>query len=334
MTLNPATLSLYNPADIDEISGFWLRNAYFKGIGPAALKKHLLWKYDRKFTQLWTVQKQGQIIGCCGRIRTELLSNGKALCKGPWGIDSLVEHGLNKEEKRFVFLKVLRNVLLEGYRKNEPEIVLSFPNEVVRDTYLRIGCKDLPIFFKYSKAMASGRAQINKWGASDLRFSLIKRFDRRWDRLWKKFSSSYSLTVLREHDYLNWRYFKDPESKYIVVLAKLKEEIKGYLVLREGKALGKKAGHIVDFLIEHMDQGQDRILIEKAISFLALRGCTLIDAHVSHKRYEDIFLSLGFKKQSTDFVAFSRFPGLLGRAVKHNNNWFFTSGDGDFEMES
>jgi hypothetical protein len=323
-----------NPADIDEISDFWSRNAYFKGIDQVRLRKHLLWKYDPKHTQLWTVQKQGRTIGCCGRIKTVLLSDGKVLCKGAWGIDSLVEHGLNKEDRRCIFLKVLRNVLLEGYRKNEPEIVLSFPNEVVRDTYLRIGCLAIPIFFKYSRAMSSGSPQKTDLGASDLRFSLIKRFDRRWDELWKKFSRSYSLIVLREHGYLNWRYFKNLDNKYIVLLVKLKEEIKGYLVLREGKVLGKKAGHIVDFLVEQGNNGFDRMLIGKAILFLSLRGCSVIDAHVSHKRYEDIFVSLGFKKERTDFVVFSRFSRLLKRTVERQSNWFFTSGDGDFEMES
>lgn len=331
--MNTCELITYNSKYIDEISNFWLRNDYFKGIQPAALKKHLLWKYDKKFTHLWIAQKQGRIVGSCGTIRTELLSNGQIICKGPWGLDSLVEYSLGKEERRCIFLKVFRSALLEGYRKNEPEIVLCFPNEVVRDTYLRIGWLDVPVFFKYSKNISSCYLKSSDYESGGLKFSLIKSFDCRWDHLWKKFSNSFSLIVLREHSYLNWRYFKNADKKYLVFLVKVRNEIKGYLIVRENESSEKKVGHIVDFLVDHKNNRLDKIFINKAELFLALRGCVKIDAHVSHKRYEDIFLSLGFKKEKVDFFIFSRFPELLKKFTRNKNNWFVTSGDGDFEME-
>lgn len=332
--MNTYQLSTYNSKYIDEITDFWLRNDYFKGINPAALKKHLLWKYEKKFTHLWIVQKQDRIVGSCGRIKTELLSKGQVICKGSWGIDSLVEYSLGNEERRCVFLKVFRSALLEGYRKNEPEIVLCFPNELVRDTYLRIGWLDAPIFFKYSKDISSGYLKSSDYESGDLKFSLIKSFDCRWDSLWKKFSSSFSLIVLREHSYLNWRYFKNPDKKYIVFLVKVRNEIKGYLVVREEESFGKKVGHIVDFLVDYKNNKLDKIFINKATLFLALRECVAIDSHIAHKRYKDIFLSLGFKKEKVDFFIFSRFPELLKKFLKNKNNWFIASGDGDFEMEN
>lgn len=327
-------LSSYNSKYIDKISNFWLRNDYFKGINPAALKRHLLWKYDKRFTHLWIVQKQGRIVGSCGTIRTELLSKGQIICKGPWGLDSLVEYSLGKEERRCVFLKVFRSALLEGYRKKEPEIVLCFPNEVVRDTYLRIGWLDVPMFFKYSKNISSGYLKSNDYESGDLKFSLIKSFDCRWDSLWKKFSNSFSLIVLREHSYLNWRYFKNANKKYLVFLVKVRNEINGYLVVREEECSGKKIGHIVDFLVDYKSNKLNGIFINKVILFLASKGCVIIDSYVSHKRYKGIFSSLGFKKKKVDFFIFSRFPELLKKFMGNSSNWFITSGDGDFEMES
>jgi hypothetical protein len=326
-------LSLYHPKDIDKLSDFWLRHDYFKGAGPAALKRHLLWKYDKRFTHLWMVKKQDRIIGSCGRTKTKLLSHGRAVCNGPWGLDSLVERCLDPKERRCVFLRVYRGSTFEGYRKKEPEIGFCFPNQVVRKTYLRTVWLDIPIFFKYSKSVTPGYLKSQDI-ASELKFSLIKSFDSRWDRLWRRFSASFSLVVLRDHSYLNWRYFKNPDRKYIVFLISIRNEIKGYLVVREQESFGKKVGHIVDFLMEPQNKKLDNIFINKAIAFLALRGCSSVDAHVSHKRYKDIFLDLGFKEEKVDLFMFLPFPKLLKKFSRNKNQWFITSGDGDFEMES
>jgi len=331
--MNTYKLDSYKSKYIDEISDFWLRNDYFKGINPAALKKHLLWKYDKKFAHLWIAQNQGRIVGSSGKIRTELLSKGQIICKGSWVLDSYVEYSLGRDERGYIFSRVFRSTTLEGYRKKEPEILLCFPNEVVRDTYLKIGWLDVPIFFKYSRNIALDYLKNNEYEPGDLKFSLIKSFDGRWDDLWKKFSSNFSLIVSRDHSYLNWRYFKNRDKKYIVFLVKIKDEICGYVVVRESESSGKKLGHIVDFLIDHKNNKLNRILINKTILFLTLRKCVTIDAYVSHKRFGDIFSSLDFKKEKVDFFVFSRFPELLKKFTKNKNNWFVTSGDGDFEME-
>ncbi len=325
-------LSLYNPQLLDAVTDFWLRNDYFKGIDPIALRKHLLWKYDDSLTHLWIVQKQGHIIGSCGTIRTDLLSSGQLICKGPWGMDSLVEKSLSNEERRCVFLKVFRGALLEGVRRKQPEIVLCFPNEVVRGTYLRTGWRDIPIFFKFTKSIISEEYKVRDHRTGDLEFLLIKEFESGWDALWSKFSELFSLVVSREHSYLNWRYFKNLEKRYFVFLVRDYKGIKGYVVLREEGSDDKKIGHIVDFLLE--DQSNEAAFINKVIMFLALRGCKFVDVHVSHKRFQEAFLSLGFKKEKVDLFIFTRFSGLLKLHIENTKDWFITSGDGDVEMES
>lgn len=247
-------LNTYSSKHLDKVFKLWIRNDYYKGIDPAALKKHLSWKYDKKYTQLWVVEDHDRIIASNGRINTSLLSKGQVIGGGPWGIDLLVDKSLGLEERTCIFLKVFRKMMLEGFWNNKPEMVLLNPGEIIRDSCLRMGWLDVPIFFKYSKLISADHLKSNNEASGDLEISLIKSFDHRWDSLWFKFSRSFSLIVLREHAYLNWRYFKNLDKKYLVFLVKLRNEIKGYLVVREGVSKGKKVGHIVDFLVE--DQGK------------------------------------------------------------------------------
>ncbi|MBL8014017.1 MAG: hypothetical protein JNN05_09240, partial [Candidatus Omnitrophica bacterium] len=236
-------LSIYTSKDIKEICKFWSRNNYFDGITPAKLKIHLLWKYNSQFTTLWIVKKEGRIIGSCGRIETRLVSRGKFICNAPWGIDSLVDASLDKRERRFVFLKVFRSANREGHQRKEPEVGFCFPNQVVKDAYLRMGYLDTPIFNQYSK-------DIDREISSDdeFTFTVIKRFDYRWDKIWGAISRNFSMSVFRDHVYLNWRYIQNPDRKYIVLLVKIRNQIKGYFVLREKEICGRKVGFIVDFL--------------------------------------------------------------------------------------
>lgn len=68
-------------------------------------------------------------------------------------------------------------------------------------------------------------------------------FDDRINVLWDKAKERFGITVIRNKDYLNWRY-KDKGFK--IFLAKQGEEIHGYILLRIGVRDDAKVGYIVD----------------------------------------------------------------------------------------
>lgn len=67
---------------------------------------------------------------------------------------------------------------------------------------------------------------------------------------------------------------------------------------------------------------------------MAHRGCVSINAHMTHPRFKGIFLDMGFKEEKVDLFVFSRFPECSRKFLRNRSNWFITSGDGDFEMET
>lgn len=332
------TVRKYIKNDIDKVVNLWIRNQYFKGLTPQMLKKHLLWKYDQRFTKLWVVQSNMNIIGSCGKIVNPFfIKRDKIIVNGDWGIDSLVDRGLDKKDRLFIFLKVFRNVLLEDYRKKEQFLGFCFPNDVVKKTYLKIGWIDLGVFWRFTKNIFPVTYKKNigdSFSLEGIKFLKIKRFKRKWDNLWEELCWKYSSISLRDSYYLNWRYFESPTKEYTIFLGKKNGFIKGYVVLRERVENGRHYGYIVDLLVEPENKWLFKMFITAALLFFKNKGVNLVHFYLSYKPYKIALLKLGFLPvKRIDFFIYGKDSGLVEEVLRNKNNLFVTAGDGDFEIE-
>lgn len=327
-------------SDLKKITNLWLSNNYFKGITEQSLKKHLQWKYDFKFTRLWIGEDKDNILGSCGIVTNPLFLKNYRVIKGNWGIDSLVDKSISNQNKLFLFFRVLRNMMFFDYRRKKHLLFLlfCFPNEVVRDTYLKIGWVDVPIFWKFTKNISVIRqykdSLSNSFKFNGIDFFSIAKFERKWDNVLKSLCSKYQLINLRYSSYLNWRYFQCPLKKHFGFLIKNKDRIKGYLIMREDRIPKLKQGYVVDFLIDPNERKLYEICINFIESFFRKRGMYSIHWHISHKIFKDILLKFDFTPAlKVDFFIFGKDSNLLNKMLHKQDLWFITAGDGDFDME-
>lgn len=86
-------------------------------------------------------------------------------------------------------------------------------------------------------------------GIEDVYIKDISSFDERFSRLWDNVSHQYLIMTARTPDYLNWRYSR-PDAEYKIMAAEKKDEIKGYVVLRNQTINGILVSYIVDLVAE------------------------------------------------------------------------------------
>lgn len=82
------------------------------------------------------------------------------------------------------------------------------------------------------------------FGPEKAKITRVHRFDQRFDDFWEDVSKYHGIIVVRDSNYLNWRYFEKPSSEYTVFAVEKNNKISGYVILR----LGEASGTIIDIL--------------------------------------------------------------------------------------
>lgn len=133
--------------------------------------------------------------------------------------------------------------------------------------------------------------------------------------------------VLRDKDYLNWRYISHPTRNYNIYRAIEKDEMKGFIILRKTKLMGFNCAVIVDLL--SIDEKALHVLIERGISYSKDEKVDLVCFMVpkTHKYYK-IFKKCGFFRSPKTF-RFMIYPHENKKELLDPKNWYVTWGDTD-----
>lgn len=142
--------------------------------------------------------------------------------------------------------------------------------------------------------------------------------------LWLGNVHTYNKVVVRDWNYLNWKYQHHPLAQYRFLIASDAGELKGIAVLREYKDTAR----MVDYLGPAGDYGLQRVLVwafVKLYSDKKLLSCT-----TSGDTFGKALLDMGFFRARTQprFYVRSDFPNDTGC----ESNWFLMGGDSDGEM--
>lgn len=175
-----------------------------------------------------------------------------------------------------------------------------------------------------------------------LTITKISSFDDRVNDFWKKISNDYEIIVVRDKEYLNWRYVDVPDVNYTIYLAEESEEICGYVVLGCAKQ-DILSGHILD-IIAPLDRPEViHCLLSKAIEYFEEEGVDIIFCKmIADKMFYKIFRKSGFLPIQFIGLVFKRFrlwskhivrinsPEMSEAYIKDSKNWFVQIGDSDF----
>jgi GNAT superfamily N-acetyltransferase len=167
--------------------------------------------------------------------------------------------------------------------------------------------------------------------AGALAIKHVSNFDDRFDRLWTRISCSYPIMLVRNKEYLNWRYVASG-ADYTILSAEKGDEVVGYLVSGHRQRRNRQASVIYDLIAESEQAMQ--YLLSEAIKECSQSGDAFIEYRLTAgKAYHKLLRESGFL--SLPFIKGAYFCGYINSKqlsisfLKNPKNWFVQIGDSD-----
>jgi hypothetical protein len=109
---------------------------------------------------------------------------------------------------------------------------------------------------------------------ADIRVEIVDRFDERFDRFWQQVRDRYPAAVVRDHAFLAWRFAPIGGRRYDILVARSKDRMLGYAVIRCARVRGRETGLILDMLLLDEAEGEEagRCLVDHAERIFRQRG--------------------------------------------------------------
>lgn len=185
--------------------------------------------------------------------------------------------------------------------------------------------------------LPSSSFSLNWENFPGLDFSEIKKPTGSLKEIWPRFENLCLVTVKRDLEYIEWRFFDHPMLKYTFLVAWKGKSPQGYLAGRMEEDQGFKIYRIVDLLAE---EKVARGLIDTYVKMAIRKGADMVDFLFSGNLHNQPLLSLGFF--DSDNTTLADFPILFSPISKKKkfiniagtidfplNDCYFTKADGD-----
>lgn len=183
------------------------------------------------------------------------------------------------------------------------------------------------------------RDEVRDGNVDGLVIHPVSFFDDRIDAFWTKNARDHGLAVSRSKEYLNWRYFNKPGSKYTVYLIEEKSAIMGYIVLMSRDEKAMRVGYIVDIVCSTGRMSAAKLMILKALEHFTEENVDLVrtwmmDTSPIARKYSAILRANGFISPSRlinrpQLIARTNSPRFSKAVIGDPENWFVTLGDSD-----
>jgi len=168
----------------------------------------------------------------------------------------------------------------------------------------------------------------------------VANFDERINKLWEKANSEYGITIVRNCEYLNWRFVKNPYAKSKIFIAERENEILGYIVLGiyKSKKHQIKIGFISDLFFDKREKAALHNLLDKAIEYLKIENVAYISASMAkaghdNKCFLNLFRKKGFlfkpRKLNSQFILKANIEKVDTDYVSDIRNWYITGAFGE-----
>lgn len=317
------------------------------------------WLYEENpagGVNMWLAETDNQVVGSYSTIPVKLLVDGKEIL-GSQSLNTLT-HKDYRGKKIFVTLAELS--YQNGFIDRNISLIYGLPN---RNSYhgfvTRLGFTDIgniPLLLKSTNLgglLKTRNRLIPAWifnlvgrfifrrqrlayDKKRLKIEKVLSFDERFDRLWEANRHLFKNIVIRNRQYLNWRYINNPVRKYAAFsISDLTGGLKGFIVCKASLIRGIKTGLIGDLFAERNDPQIASLLIKKAEEYLYEQGCAVSGALLfkSHPFY-NTFIKNNFVKcpsllNPNSFPIIVRAMDKKLRLAANPGKWYLTMGDFD-----
>ncbi len=212
--------------------------------------------------------------------------------------------------------------------KNSAEILYGFPGKF----HFELGKRILgyaPLESRVTYLRGETGVLASKKRRPYLRIKKIENPGEPFDRLWEKCSVDYPYAVVRQSEFLRWRFCRHPEKKYEIFCLKgmFSKEIEGYAVLhlKEGTAI------FVDMLFPKSEK-KTAVFFSKIAHMLRSRGVLHIETWLPGGHFlKTAAMAAGFEEHDeplgiiSTIKTFDHSPDT--RWIDHN--LFYTMADSD-----
>lgn len=306
--------------------------------------------------RIWVAEDDGKIVGHYPLIFM-MLKVGNQIVKASQNIDQMTHPDYRRQG---IALKLGRQALDESERE-EVYITIGFANEGSYGVDIKTGWFDIcymQLMVKVFNVENTVRVKFkNKFAArlfatgaklallalsrrrktpffDGLTITQVSSFDERINEFWTKVSSQFQIMVVRNKDYLNWRYVAIPDVNYLIYIAEKTGQIYGYLVLRCLQQDDVKAGRIFDILAQSEEIAQ--CLVSKAVEhcerekvdFIIINGSMIANKIYLKSLRKNGFIAIPFIKGGR-FIAYSSSPHISKDFLRNPENWLVQMGDSD-----
>lgn len=287
------------------------------------------WKYTNQNPSgksfIWLIEEEGKVIAHFAVVPYKLKVFDKELIASH-SIAALVEE---KYQNRGL-LKFVGDKLFEELRRNNIPFTYGFPNARsygLHKAYM--GYTDL-IRFDNWKIQKPEIDKIHNEYTNSIVFKEIDKFDETFDELWKACSCEYEIVVVRDRNYLIWRYLSRPDGKYYPFGVYRDNNLKGYIILKLYKEDKVLRGHMLDIFAHRDDVDTLNRLINGGLNFFKEQNVDEATCWIwGNVLIENILSESGFERTSADIPLVIRINKDFEYAedIENNKHWFFAMGD-------
>lgn len=191
--------------------------------------------------------------------------------------------------------------------------------------------------FSYSLDYISKFLRSKPCTKSSITIEETNNFDNEFNQLWNTVKQSIGISVVRDANYLNWRYVDKPKNNHRILIVKSKDNLQGYIVTKVEQRFGMRHGVILDILAIREDPSIAYTLINYAIKTMIAEGVEVISALSLRNEYYFKFLrQCGFipipPKYYPQKDYFGSRPVIIDTKIDNKidpQDWYFTWGDHD-----
>lgn len=169
---------------------------------------------------------------------------------------------------------------------------------------------------------------------NEIEINRVKYFDDRIYDFWSNVSFNYNFILVRDKEYMNWRYCDSRGGNFIINQVEEDNKIVGYSVFLINKLLDYHVGYIVDMLALPNRLDIIRALSIDAIDFFNENMVNIINYQVVKGHpYESVLKKCGFIDSGINITIFFNllraFDNIEGHSIGPKGKVFLTYGDHD-----
>jgi len=259
----------------------------------------------------YQILEDKKLIGLLGCLPIKIKVNDETLNGG------LLTNGMIHPEYRGKNLFVeLEKFLIDSERRSGSKLLLGVPNRYIFRSHLRCDLRvldNLDIIGKFNFSDRPGDCRE------------IFRFDDSYQYLQRRMKEKTNMYIVKDPDYLNWRYFMRPDKKYRCFAYYEGDTPIGWIVIGEYDEKGYKKTHIIDINATSIDIFKKLI---RAAENLAHGRHELNCWNSAYSTYRRWFLESGFIPTTEKNVLIGKGLDLDTEHIK-KEDWWFCFGDND-----